>query len=71
MYYNRADQYCYKEAARLACQVRRIPYLDIFALWMKRGEDWVRSHLCSDGLYPNAKGYKALLEDILNWLINH
>ncbi|MCU0532413.1 MAG: GDSL-type esterase/lipase family protein [Hydrococcus sp. Prado102] len=67
LYYNYADQYRYKEATRLACQVRRIPYLDTFDFWMKRGEDWLRSRLCPDGFHPNVKGYETLLEDILNW----
>jgi lysophospholipase L1-like esterase len=66
-YYNHADQHCYKEATKQACSVRQIPYLDIFDLWMARGENWVRSHLSSDGLHPNVQGYQALLEDILNW----
>ncbi|HBK64096.1 MAG TPA: G-D-S-L family lipolytic protein, partial [Cyanobacteria bacterium UBA11166] len=29
-YYNHQDQYRYKEATRLACMKRQIPYLDIF-----------------------------------------
>ena len=66
-YYNHADQYRYKEATRLACQARQIPYLDIFELWMNRGEDWWRSHLTKDGLHPNVAGYQALLQDVLNW----
>ena len=66
-YFNHADQYRYKEATRQACEKRGIPYLDIFDLWMGRGEDWVRSHLTQDGLHPNVAGYQALLQDVLNW----
>jgi lysophospholipase L1-like esterase len=66
-YYNHADQYRYKEATRLACQKRQIPYLDIFDSWMSRGNDWCNQHLCKDGLHPNVAGYQALLQDVLNW----
>jgi lysophospholipase L1-like esterase len=67
LYYNHADQYRYKEATRLACEARRIPYLDIFERWMGRGESWAESCLCPDGLHPNVQGYQALLQDVLNW----
>jgi lysophospholipase L1-like esterase len=67
LYYDRTEQYRYKEATRIACKLRRIPYLDIFELWMERGESWVKSRLCPDGLHPNVKGYEALLEDVLDW----
>jgi lysophospholipase L1-like esterase len=70
LYYNHADQYAYKESTRLACQERQIPYLDIFDLWMSRGEQWWRSRLCSDGLHPTSVGYAALLEDFLSWKEN-
>ena len=66
-YYNHADQYRYKEATRLACHKRQIPYLDIFDKWRSRGADWCNKHLCQDGLHPNVAGYKALLQDVLNW----
>jgi lysophospholipase L1-like esterase len=65
LYFNHEDQYLYKEATRLACQERHIPYLDTFEIWRQRG-NWVQ-HLCSDGLHPNAQGYRVLLEDIVNW----
>jgi len=67
LYYNHRDQYRYKEATRLACQKRQIPYLDIFELWQQRGDYWCSQHLCRDGLHPNVKGYQALLQDVLHW----
>ncbi|MBD2354332.1 G-D-S-L family lipolytic protein [Tolypothrix sp. FACHB-123] len=66
-YYNHADQYRYKEATRIACNQRRIPYLDIFDQWMERGELWRRKRISDDGLHPNTFGYQALLEDVINW----
>lgn len=66
-YYTHADQHRYKEATRLACLRRQIPYLDIFDLWMQRGTDWRSRRLSADGLHPNVVGYQALLEDVLNW----
>lgn len=66
-YYNHADQFRYKEATRLACQQRQIPYLDVFARWMEQGNDWCQAHLLADGLHPNVLGYQALLDEVLSW----
>ncbi|MFM7424495.1 MAG: GDSL-type esterase/lipase family protein [Elainella sp.] len=67
LYYNHADQRRYKEATKLACQARQIPYLDIFEQWMTRGDAWWQARLTQDGLHPNSAGYAALLQDFLNW----
>ena len=67
LYYNRLDQYRYKEATLKACQERNIPYLDIFDLWLSRGESWLKSHYSNDGLHPNVQGYEQLLQDIMEW----
>jgi lysophospholipase L1-like esterase len=67
LYYNHADQYRYKEATRLICQQRGIPYLDIFQQWMERSESWRLKRLSQDGLHPNTLGYQSLLEDVTNW----
>ncbi|AUT04125.1 G-D-S-L family lipolytic protein [Nostoc sp. CENA543] len=66
-YYNHADQYRYKEATRLACQQRQIPYLDIFDHWMAHTETWRNQRLSLDGLHPNTLGYQTLLEEVINW----
>jgi lysophospholipase L1-like esterase len=66
-YFNHSDQYHYKEATRLACNQRQIPYLDIFDLWKGRGDTWLRQRLSEDGLHPNTLGYQALLDDVLKW----
>ncbi len=66
-YYNHSDQYNYKEITKHLCQELEIPYLDIFDLWMRRGELWRHSCLTVDGLHPNSKGYEELLEDVTNW----
>lgn len=67
LYYSHADQYQYKTATQLACRERQIPYLDVMDLWLARGDDWWRSRLSADGLHPNSMGYKALLQDFLQW----
>jgi len=67
LYYTHDDQYRYKEATRLACETRQIPYLDIFDLWQERGDRWWQSRLCDDGLHPNSAGYASLLEDFMTW----
>ena len=66
-YFNHADQYRYKEMIKQACGQAEIPYLDLFDFWQSRGLDWIHSHLMEDGLHPNVAGYKALLDDVLNW----
>ena len=67
LYYNHDDQFRYKEAIKNACMNRNIPYLDLFDLWLSRGENWWQYLLCQDGLHPNVEGYQAILADILNW----
>ena len=67
LYYNHLDQYRYKEATLKACQARNIPYLDIFDLWLSRGETWLNAQYCDDGLHPSVRGYENLLNDILTW----
>lgn len=67
LYYNHADQYRYKEATRLACEQRQIPYLDIFDQWMQRDQNWRSQRMTKDGLHPNSLGYQDLLEAVLNW----
>ena len=67
VYYNHADQYQYKEATKLACSQRSIPYLDIFAQWMERGQDWVEQCTSEDGLHPNTLGYEKFLSDVVSW----
>ncbi|MEA5512185.1 GDSL-type esterase/lipase family protein [Crocosphaera sp. UHCC 0190] len=66
-YFNHFDQYRFKEATKKACQSRHIPYLDIFDLWLGRGENYLRSRLMDDGLHPNVAGYEALFNDVLAW----
>jgi lysophospholipase L1-like esterase len=67
LYYNHHDQYRYKEATKLACSQRGIPYLDIFERWMDRSDTWRVQRLSTDGLHPNILGYKTLLEEVLDW----
>lgn len=67
LYYNHSDQYHYKEATRLACLSRGIPYLDIFQKWIDFSEEWRTERLSVDGLHPNTLGYKTVLEEVSNW----
>lgn len=67
LYYDLQSQCRYKEATRLACLERNIPYLDIFQHWLERGQMAWKSCLSADGLHPNTMGYKTLLRDVLNW----
>jgi lysophospholipase L1-like esterase len=67
LHFNHEDQFRYKEVTKSACQVRNIPYLDIFDIWQERGQNWISDRLCEDGLHPNSEGYLALFQDICNW----
>ena len=67
LHYSHLNQYRYKEFTKRACRNRQIPYLDIFDLWLARGEDWIEGQLSADGLHPNVQGYQTLLQDILKW----
>lgn len=67
LYYHQADQARYNSIIRDACQRRQIPHLDLYHLWLERGESWWRSRLGADGLHPNSSGYAAILEDVLAW----
>lgn len=67
LHFNHEDQFRYKEFTKSACQMRDIPYLDIFDRWQERGQTWMRDRICQDGLHPNTNGYLSLLEDIRNW----
>ena len=66
-YFNHIDQFRCKEVTKSACEARQIPYLDIFDLWMTRGETWRRSRIGPDGLHPNVQGYRSLWEDVVTW----
>ncbi|BAQ60185.1 arylesterase-like protein slr1119 [Geminocystis sp. NIES-3708] len=66
-YYNLRDQYHYKEITKQACESRKIPYLDIFDIWMSRGEHWRKGQMSEDGLHPNVKGYEYLFHEVINW----
>jgi lysophospholipase L1-like esterase len=45
LHFNHEDQFRYKEFTKLACQMRDIPYLDIFDIWQERGANMdARSH---------------------------
>lgn len=67
LYYCHADQLRYKEATRQACQVRGIPYLDIFQSWVLQGQEWWQARIGEDGLHPNTLGYRTLLSQVSSW----
>lgn len=71
LYYNHADQFRYKEATRLACEARQIPYLDVFSEWQSQGSQWSSDRMTEDGLHPNVMGYETLLDQVLDWQAFH
>lgn len=71
LYYNHGDQFRYKEVTRLACEARRIPYLDVFSQWQVKGSQWCSDRMTEDGLHPNVMGYETLLDQVLDWQAFH
>ena len=67
LYFNLRDQYHYKEATKQICQQENVPYLDIFDLWLSRGDNWRKQQMSADGLHPNVKGYSNLYQEITHW----
>ncbi|MBF2078290.1 MAG: G-D-S-L family lipolytic protein [Synechococcales cyanobacterium T60_A2020_003] len=67
LYYSHADQRQYKHVTKDACNLRGIPYLDIYDQWIAQGECWWRSRLSADGIHPNVAGYTSLLEAFMGW----
>ncbi|MDX2254338.1 MAG: GDSL-type esterase/lipase family protein [Pseudanabaenaceae cyanobacterium bins.39] len=67
MHFNHEDQFRYKEVTKSACQVRDIPYFDLFDLWRSRGQSWLLEHLSADGLHPNSQGYHSIFRDLQQW----
>jgi lysophospholipase L1-like esterase len=67
LHYNHEDQFRYKEATRIACQKRGIPYLDLFSHWLERGNTWCTARLSEDGLHPNVSGYETMFTEVTSW----
>jgi lysophospholipase L1-like esterase len=66
-FFNHADQHLYKEATRLACQERGIPYCDVFEILRQQCPEWIGQGLSPDGLHPNSWGYQRIFDTINHW----
>ncbi|MBT9314347.1 GDSL-type esterase/lipase family protein [Leptothoe spongobia] len=67
LHFSNTDQAHYNQMTRYACEVRHIPYLDLYQRWSAQGSNWCNERLCSDGLHPNVLGYRTLMSDVLGW----
>ena len=67
LYFTREVQIRYREVTQRLCAAHRIPYLDVFDEWHQHSDEWVRDRLTSDGLHPNALGYRTLLQSVQTW----
>ena len=67
LHFSNTDQAHYNQMTRQACEVRQIPYLDLFQRWRSHGQSWCHERLSSDGLHPNVLGYRTLMDDVMSW----
>ncbi|NEQ54469.1 MAG: G-D-S-L family lipolytic protein [Leptolyngbya sp. SIO3F4] len=67
LYFSNTDQVHYNQMTRYACEMRQIPYLDLYQRWRANGMSWCNERLSNDGLHPNVLGYRTLMADILGW----
>ncbi|MEM7795656.1 MAG: GDSL-type esterase/lipase family protein [Cyanobacteria bacterium P01_C01_bin.118] len=67
LHFSNTDQVHYNQMTRQACEVRQIPYLDLFQRWRAQGQVWCHERLSSDGLHPNVLGYRTLMDDVVSW----
>lgn len=67
LHFTRAEQARYRDATQRLCATHEIPYLDVFEAWSQKGDEWVCDRLSSDGLHPNALGYRTLLHAVQDW----
>lgn len=67
LHFSNIDQAHYNQMTRQACEVRQIPYLDLYQRWHSQGQAWCQERLSSDGLHPNVLGYRTLMADVLSW----
>ena len=67
LHFTRAEQARYRSATQQLCAAHDIPYLDVFGEWIAQRDEWVCDRLSSDGLHPNALGYRTILQSVRNW----
>lgn len=67
LYFTREQQARYRDVTKQLCAKHGVPYLDVFEAWCEQGEKWVCDRLTSDGLHPNALGYRTLLQSVQSW----
>lgn len=67
LYFSREEQARYRDITKQLCEKHQVPYLDVLENWSQHDEGWVCDRLCSDGLHPNALGYRSILEAVKSW----
>ena len=67
LHFSRAEQTQYRDVTRRLCEAHEVPYLDLFEQWTRESDEWVGDRLCTDGLHPNALGYRSILTSIQAW----
>lgn len=67
LHFSRAEQARYRDVTQRLCRAHDVPYLDLLTAWEQQGNEWVSDRLCTDGLHPNALGYRSILDAVKSW----
>lgn len=67
LYFSQAEQRRYRDVTRQLCAQHQVPYLDLFDQWSQQSDEWQYDRLCTDGLHPNALGYRTILDAVQTW----
>lgn len=67
LHFSRAEQARYRDITQRLCRAHDVPYLDLLTAWEQQSNEWVSDRLCTDGLHPNALGYRSILDAVKSW----
>ena len=64
-YYSMKDLTLYIEETKKICQRKKVPYLDIFSMFLNRN---YRDYIFKDGLHCNLKGHQLIFQQLVKFL---
>ncbi len=66
-YYSMSDLSLYVEETKKICQAKKVPYLDIFSLFLS--QDY-KKYIFKDGLHCNSQGHQLIFQELKKFLQN-